>query len=302
MQRICRATPSTKICFAALLLTLSLAGSACHSKDDPSSAPVALPASLIGRWQVTAVHTDQGGINTSRNAAHKYNIYKFLGRVFDLTPQRLTTNAPQNKYCDGPKIILHHTTAARVVATSLASRPYNMARPTPKDFQLPLSGNAPVEVLSLMCDDGPYVRNLGGDLNPNVGIDGAWMIVLNTQQIALRWSDETILILNRLAENAKPVASFNCAKAASTVDKTICGSIPLAAYDQSVVQTYKLALEYFKTRKLSAARLAEFKESQRLWRTQRDACDADKKCLEKFMGDRIEEINFQVASLADSSQ
>ena len=302
MQTTCRNTPSTQLYLAALLLTLSLTGTACQSKDSPSSAPVALPTSLIGMWQVTAVRTDQGEINRSRNGANKYNIYNFLGRVFDLTPQRLTTNAPQDKYCDAPKIIVHRTTAARVVATSLASRPFNMARPTPKDFQLPLSDNAPIEVLSLICDDGPYVRNLGGDLNPNVGIDGAWMIVLNKQQIALRWSDETILILNRLAENAKPVASFNCAKASSTVEKTICASVPLAAYDQSVVQTYKLALDYFKTRNMPAARLADFKESQRLWLTQRDDCDADKKCLEKFMGNRIGEINYQVTSFADNNQ
>lgn len=295
-------TPLPKRYLATLLLILSLAGSACHSKDDSISAPVALPASLIGTWQVAEVHTDQGNAHWSGTKEDKYNIYKFLGRAFVLTPQRLTTNAPRDKRCDTPKIIVHHTTAGRVVETSIASRPLAMARPTPKDFQLPLSDDAPVEVLSLICKDGPYVGNLGGDLNPNVGINGAWIIVLNKEEIALRWNDETILVLNRLAENTKPVASFNCAKASSTAEKTICASVPLAAYDQSVAQTYALALEYFKTKNYAAAKVAGFKESQRLWRTQRNACDADKMCLEKFMGDRIVKINYQVASYANNNR
>ena len=288
-------TPLPKRYLATLLLVLSLVGSACHSKDDSISAPVALPASLIGTWQVAEVHADQGNAHWSGTKEDKYNIYKFLGRVFVLTPQHLTTNAPRDKRCDTPKIIVHHTTAGRVVETSIASRPLAMARPTPKDFQLPLSDDAPVEVLSLICKDGPYVGNLGGGLNPNVGIDGAWIIVLNKEQLALRWNDETILILSHLVDNTKPVASFDCAKAATDLEKTICGSVALAAYDQSVAQTYKFAMEYYKTKKTATVQLDELKKSQKQWLTRRNACNTDKTCLEKSMGDRIEKIDHEIA-------
>ncbi len=281
-----------------LLLFLSLLCTSCQAEDKSIPSPTALRPTLIGKWQVTEVHTDQGESQWSLTRDDKYNIHKYLGREFEFTPQRLTTNAPEDKRCDEPKIIVHRTTAGKLVGTSIASRPFNPARPTPKDFQLPLSENTPVEVLSLLCKDGLFVKNLGGALDPNIGIDGAWFIILNKEQLALRWNDETLLILNRLPENAKPSASFDCTKAGNTAEKTICGSAALASYDQSVSQTYKLAMEYYKTKNNTAAQLTALKESQKQWLTLRNACNADKSCLEKSMGDRIVEIDYGISSYA----
>ncbi len=291
-------SPSPKGGVRTLLFVLSLVGASCQAKVVSDPAPTALPPTLIGTWQVAEVHTDQGQSQWSLTRDDQYNIHKYLGRVFVLTPQRLTTNAPEDKRCDEPKIIAHRTTAGKVVGTSIASRPFDPVRPTPKDFQLPLTDNTPVEVLSLLCRDGLYDKNLGGGLDPGVGVQGAWLIVLNKEKLALRWNDETILILNRLPENTKPVASFDCAKASTNVEKTICGSVPLAAYDQSVSNTYKLAVEYYKTRKNTIAQLDELKKSQKLWLTQRNTCNTDETCLEKSMGDRIVEIDYEVASYA----
>ena len=275
-----------------LLFVLSLVGVACQAENTPTHAPSAVPPNLIGTWQVTEVHTDRGD---TRPSDYKYNVHKFLGRVFVFTPRLLTTNAPEDKRCDDLKIVAHHTTTGKVVGTSIASRPFDPNRPTPKDFQLPLSESAPVDVLSLLCKDGLFAKFLGGGLDPGVGIQGAWLIVLNKEQLALRWNDETILILSHLADNTKPVASFDCAKAATDLEKTICGSVALAAYDQSVAQTYKFAMEYYKTKKTATVQLDELKKSQKQWLTRRNACNTDKTCLEKSMGDRIEKIDHEIA-------
>lgn len=277
-----------------LLLVLSLIGTSCQAENVSAPAPTAFPPALIGTWQVTEVHTDQGD---TRPTDYKYNIHKFLGRVFVFTTKSLMTNAPEpeDKRCDDPKVIVHRTTAGKVVGTSIASRPFFPVQPTPKDFQLPLSENTPVEVLSLLCKDGLFAKNLGGALDSDVGINGAWLIVLNVEKLALRWNDETILILNRLQENAKPVASFDCNKASTPVEKTICESVALAAYDQSVSQTYKFVTEYYLTKKNTSPQIAELKKSQKQWLTQRNTCAFDITCLEKSMGDRIEEMDYEIA-------
>ena len=280
------------------VLVLSLVGASCQAKDVSTSVPAPLPPTLMGTWQVTEVHTDQGESHWSRTRNDKYNIHKYLGRVFVFTPQRLTTNSPEDKRCDDPHVAVHHTTAGNAVSTSIASRPFFPVQPTPEDFQLPLLDNAPIEVLSLQCSDGLFAKNLGGSLDPDTGIDGAWLIVLSKDRLALRWHDETILILNRLAANTKPVASFDCTKATTDVEKTICGSVPLAAYDQSVAQTYKLSMEYYKVKKNTDAQIVELKKSQKQWLMQRNACNTDKTCLEKSMGDRIIEMDYEIASHA----
>ena len=284
-----------KACVLTLAFILPLFCVSCQAESVSTSVPTVLPSTLIGTWQVAEVHIDQGESHWNRTSDSEYNVHKFLGRVFSFTPQVVTTNAPDDKRCDNPKIIVHRTTAANVVGTSIASRGFFPQPPTPKDFQLPLSDNAPIEVLSLRCKDGLFGKNLGGGQDPDVGIKGVWLIVLNKEQLALRWYDETILILKRLPEHTKPVASFDCTKAATEVEKTICESVALASYDQSVAQTYKHAMEYYKTKKNTTSEIAELKKSQKQWLTQRDVCGTDVVCLEKLMEDRIETMDYEVA-------
>ena len=293
-----RDAPSSMRGILALLLVLSLTTAACQAENKLQPKPTALTAALMGTWQVTQVHTDQGESHWSRTREDKYNIHKYLGRVFTINPQALTTNAPEDKRCDEPRAITHRTTAGKLFATSIASRPFDSVRPTAKDFQLPLSDGATVEVISLQCKEGPYAKGLGGGLEPNTGIDGVWLMALSTEQLALRWHDETILILRPLTEGTKPVASFNCAKASTVAEKAICGSVALALYDQSVGNTYKQAIEYYQSRNSATEQLTELKKTQTQWLAQRDNCKADSACLEKAMGDRVVEIEDGIAAYA----
>ena len=301
--------PTPKRGARVLLLVLSLVGATCQANDDSISKPTAFPPSLLGTWQVAEVHVDQ---DDTRPFVYKYNIHKFLGRVFVFTPQQLTHNtvprdSSDKRRCESPEIIVHHTTAGYAVGMSLASRPFYPIRPRPKDFQLPLAESAPVEALSMLCKDGLFYKTMGGCLEPDCGINGAWLIVLNPKQLALRWHDEVFLILQRIPENAKPVASFDCAKAATVVEKTICGSVALASYDQSVAYTYKHALGYYQfalktynpgMRKQTTAQIVAFKKSQKGLLTKRDACGSDATCLDNAMGERIWDMDREIAFYA----
>lgn len=125
-----------------------------------------------------------------------------------------------------------------------------------------------------------------------------WFIVLDNGQLAMSWQEETILILKRIPVNAKPVASFDCTKAATDVEKTICGSVALAAYDQSVTQTYKSALAYYQTKQNAKEQIATLKQSQKEWLAKRNTCGTDEMCLEKSMSERISDIDSDLGDYA----
>ncbi|MCK7580815.1 MAG: hypothetical protein MZV65_37790 [Chromatiales bacterium] len=72
----------------ALLIGLALAASACEAKEN-NPAPTELPATLLGTWQVSDVRIDPGDTSPW---AYKFNVHKYLGRIFVFAPERLTYN------------------------------------------------------------------------------------------------------------------------------------------------------------------------------------------------------------------
>lgn len=282
-----------------LLLVLLFTTSACQAKD---ATPSDFPATLLGTWQVSEVLLNPSD-PLEKKRLYKYNIHKYLGRVFTFTPQRLTGG----NICEAPKIVVHRTTAFKAVSQNLCSWKADLeTRSTPKDFGLPLANDTPVEVLSPLCQDGLYAKTMGGchyGEPPPDEIKGAWFIVLNPQRLALRWHDEVFLILQRLPANAQPLASFDCAQAATLTEKAICSSVALASYDVSVAETYKHALAYYqfalktydaRIRQQTIDQLAAFKQSQKTWLKKRDACGADPDCLEKALSKRIGDMEYEI--------
>lgn len=260
-----------------LLFVLSLAVTACEAKEASIPATTALPATLIGTWQVAGAKIDT---SATRTTYYQRNDPRLTGRLFVITSQKLTVNIPPSDQCNNPKARIIRATAAELFKNSMGGD-----SPTPKDYEFPLAENAPVEVLTLYCDEGL----LGGHVGIDGGIMGAWIVILSKDQLAIHWSDETILLLNRLPSNTKPIASFSCNKAVTTVEKTICSSVALAAYDQSVAQAYNDTAKYFNEAG-NADALVQLKTSQKQWLTQRNACGSDATCLEKAMVDRLEVI------------
>lgn len=90
-------------------------------------------------------------------------------------------------------------------------------------------------------------------------------------------------LLGLSAPRSVQAASFDCAKAATAVEKTICGDAELSKLDEDLAGAYTDALD-------RAAEPDAVKTVQRTWlRNTRDAC-ADAACLKAAYQARIEEL------------
>lgn len=282
-----------KITIASISIILTLSGSACRAEDTSNQKLTSLPTSMLGTWQVTEVLTDKGNPAVGQGLDDKYLVPKYLGRILTLAPKRLSINTPRDIPCEDPKLSSRNSTASEIIAKSISTRFSSPSLPTAQDMRLPLANDAPVKVLYLSCNDGLRAKDMGMSALADM-TNVLWFIGLDNNRLAMNWHDQTVLILSRVSENTKPVASFNCAKAETAVEKTICGSIGLAAYDKSLTQVYQLVLAYYQSKPNTKTNIADFKKFQKEWVTQRDRCGTDAQCLEKVMSLRIDDIIYDL--------
>ena len=80
-------------------------------------------------------------------------------------------------------------------------------------------------------------------------------------------------------------ASFDCRRASSPTERSICQHPDLAGLDAEVAETYEAARAG-----LSAPEAASLAATQRLWLQSRDACGADRSCLQSSLADRVAEL------------
>ena len=244
-----------------------------------------LPAALIGQWQVAEVH-----INTFVSSSENYhwNDGRLRWRIFHFSNQQITDDTSYGNdtdECDAPQASIARMSLQKLMSGSLAHGYGDApdAQPSPEAYKLPAEPDQQVEVISIRCKDGLWQSDLGvGD-----GVKGAWMYLAPGGQLILRWGDETILVLDRLPAEAKPQPSFDCAKASSPAEKTICSSLQLASFDRSVAWSYKVARDDIKDTDDSPVKLAA---EQRAWLRKRDTCGADASCLLKTMEQRLDEL------------
>ena len=239
-----------------------------------------LSPTLIGTWQVTEVHIDRG---TSRRLHVQRNDPALKGRLLTISNKKMTSDISYGDVCDEATALSNRMTAGDLIKSSMGRRWITPEIPTAKDFELPVAENEPLEVLSVSCKDGLW----GSELGRREGIRGAWIVVLPEGQLAMRWYDESILILSRLPEDAKPKASFNCSKASTPAEKTICGSIELSSFDCSVAESYFDAVRYFQKGNDSKG-LRRLKAAQKAWLSKRNACGTDANCLRKSMEKQLD--------------
>ncbi|MBI3560535.1 MAG: hypothetical protein HY080_02300, partial [Gammaproteobacteria bacterium] len=250
-----------------------------QAQDNPTEKKTPLPAAFIGTWQVTKVDIDR---ESTRTPGYGANDPQLVGRMFTFTTEKFTDNTPENETCTGPSAIRTHAIAAALIKDSMAGRGFPPV-PTPEDFGLPLTSNTAVDYWLVKCTK----EHIWGAVGQVKGIYGAWIVALSKDQLIVHWYAETILTLNRVAANAKPNPSFNCAKATTPTEKTICGSLALAAFDRSVAQSYRDAIDLMKEVK-NPEGLRTIKAAQKKWLAVRNACGTDVECLQKTMRERLE--------------
>jgi len=239
-----------------------------------------LPPDIIGTWQVAKVKVDTGA---SRKLLYQHDDPRLKGRIFKIAPDKFVQNTPEHISCTNPNVTVERILAATLIKNSMSWRGIGQEIPTPQDFELQHDLNEQVDVLRARCG----IKYWAGSLGPDDGIEGVWIIILPGDRLAIRWFDDTILILSRLPVDAKPKASFNCAKAATPVEKTICGSVALAFFDQSVAESYLNAVRGF-TEAKDFDSVKNVKAKQKKWIKKRNACGTNVACLEKSMEEQLE--------------
>jgi len=279
--------------FFFILTVMFFISAACEADVFSSQQTETLPKLMLGAWQVTSVLTDQGKKTQVQGLGDKYIIPKYLGRIVSLESDRLSINTPYDETCEMPEFFSHKSSAEKIIAKSISSRFPEPSHPTPQDMGLALKNNTLVNVLYLVCEKKLRAKDEGMSALADL-TNVVWFIQLDKNKLAMSWHEETILILKRLSKNAKPEASFNCEKAGTLVEKTICGSVGVAAYDKSLSQSYKLVMAYYKSNPNTKSIISDLKKSQREWLKQRDACGADSTCLEKVMSIRIGDLNYDL--------
>ncbi|MBM7130714.1 lysozyme inhibitor LprI family protein [Dyella mobilis] len=243
----------------------------------------ALPDALLGRWQVAEVHTNT---NATFKTNYVWNDARLRWRIFNFSSSQVRDDTSDSTTCETPQATTMHVALVKLMDGSLGhtgddSDPDSM--PNPEAYQLKATPNEQVDAISITCKGGLWQSDLG----TGQGMMGSWMYVTPAGQLVIRWRDETLLVLNRLPQDAKPQASFDCSKAASPVEKTICGSIQLASFDRSVAWSYKVARDDAKSAGNSMTPLTT---SQRAWLSKRDACGTDSACLLSAMKQRLDAL------------
>lgn len=80
-----------------------------------------------------------------------------------------------------------------------------------------------------------------------------------------------------------PSPSFDCARAGTSTEKTICSSEDLASYDRQIAASFTAAREHLNT---SAAN--DLLQGQRTWLKERNACGGNRSCLDATMRERAQ--------------
>ncbi len=84
----------------------------------------------------------------------------------------------------------------------------------------------------------------------------------------------------------QPVPSYNCAKATTATEKTICSDVMLARLDRAVAAAYRQKLSY-----ADEAEAQSTRDAQRAWIRARDGCGSSVLCLTTSYDDRLKALS-----------
>lgn len=247
-------------------------------KSQPNSI-----ALLVGSWQVSDVHVDTGA---TRRLSYQYNDFRLKGRIVTVGVNEISSDFPEKEICTGPKLNVQQMTTAKLIAKSMAGRGIEPMTPTARDFKFPIQGDILIDVISFKCREGLFAGSLG----VKDGVEGAWIVLLSSNQLAMHWYGETILVLNRVPTGAAPRPSFNCKDASLTVEKAICSSFALSSFDSSLAEAYAFGLKRLSETR-DGTEINVFREEQQQWmKVVRNVCGSDPTCLKKVMEKRLESL------------
>lgn len=158
---------------------------------------VALPAStdvdsLVGKWEVTGVRLDE---TLSRTPAYNIDDPELVGRVVIVSREKISTTMPEGA-CYLPVITREISTIDALVDKTMGKGKYGDDESN--KFALPVDTKKEVEVFWVSCKDG----HIGPDY-PFGPRGHNWITRLSRDNLAMRWYDNTILLLKRVKKQHK---------------------------------------------------------------------------------------------------
>jgi uncharacterized protein len=271
--------PLTRIVLWPALVVALLSAPALADKAAPAGQP--LPQKLLGIWRITGVLSDAGSWYR-----HKFepDDPRLMGGILFISPQSMIAKAdgemPSSK---NPTVTLQTITAGQLLKDTMDEHPEPPAHPTTRDFGLPFDQN---EQLSVM-----WVKDFG--CWDELDFNGTWMFEMPDGRLAMLWRNSAIILLSRAPADIPPPASFDCTKAHTPVEKTICGSVALSLLDSNVAAWYESTSGSLSSRAWGEQdrryldAMTHYKSEQKAWLKQRDACGSNAECLKKSMDARI---------------
>jgi len=250
------------------LAWLLLAATGMVQADSSSGAP------LQGTWDVVRVAVDPAD---QPRWTWRPDDPRLLGRELVIAADALRLDGDSAR-CVAPRWTQQPGTWAALLRDSFPRPPApgRAAAPRPADLGLAVGIADPLQLQRPTCN-----ADAGGRIV--APWDATWLVQTGPDRLLLRHG-QALLHLARRSANAAPRASFSCAAAASASEKTLCGSVALAAWDRSVAQAWREA------RQRRGDDLARLQTEQRAWLQQRNACAADAACLHDRMQERVDAL------------
>jgi uncharacterized protein YecT (DUF1311 family) len=232
------------------------------------------PTEIAGTWEVEHVAVDG---EDSLHWEMRPDDPREMGRTLVIAPAKVKYESGKRLDCQQSTWPPRRTTWGFLLAKGFP-RPAMGGRsptPTPRDFELKVGKGQGVTTYSLCPQAG----------RDNRFPQDHWIALQGPEQIALHLDNQVLLLLRRRATDAKPQASFDCAKAATPTEKTICGSFQLASWDRSVALAFRRSLENQPPEKLP-----ELRAAQKQWLHERDQCGANAECIDDHQWRRVDAL------------
>jgi uncharacterized protein YecT (DUF1311 family) len=234
------------------------------------SAKPTAPAAAAGTWDVVRVAVDR------EDAVHwgmRPDDPRLLGRTLVVNGDRVHFAHGKKLGCRQSVWSPKKTTWGFLIAKGFAASPTADRRglPTPTSFELKVK-KADGAIAYPLCPsaDARFPK-------------GHW-VAAQGDKLVLRYDGQVMLILKKRPLDAKPSPSFDCTKATTATQKTICGDFDLAGLDRSVAKAYQDALQS------QGDDGAGLRKSQTDWLKERDACASNADCIYNLEWARVEEL------------
>lgn len=161
-------------------------------------------------------------------------------------------------------------------------RPANATeQPQPKDFGFEVDPQRDVTAYVLCPERSGRQQQL---------FSHAWIAVLRPDEMLFHFSADAALLLRRRSPGAKPVASFDCAKAASAAEKMICSSFELASWDRSVALAFRHFVDRSTARTPGPQTKSSADEQKKRWVEARAVCGSNADCIYEALWTQVEEL------------